>query len=144
MGEDQVSKLLEQVDELQLTEELKEVSGSSHVDPQSVAIFQQWLVRKSSCPVIYQWVDVGEYFWPRWIRQGNCSNSTNSLKKRGCSWPQGMHCVQDETVTLQILRWHCRTRQNKAKSIKKRKCKWYKVPYPVTSSCKCACTSSSI
>ena len=42
---------------------------------------------------------------------------------------------------LQILRWHCRKRHNKSKSIKKRKCKWYKVPYPVTSSCKCACSS---
>ena len=59
----------------------------------------------------------------------------------GCSWPQGMNCVQGEVQMLQILRWHCRTRHDRAKNAKRRKCKWYKVPYPVTASCKCACSN---
>ena len=143
MSEDQVAKLVEQVDQLKLNEELEALNGgpSQSLDSSAIAVFQQWLVRQSSCPVNFEWADLGEYFWPRWIRQGACQRSEQYNQQKGCSWPQGMHCVQGQVEMLQILRWHCRKRHNKSKSIKKRKCKWYKVPYPVTSSCKCACSS---
>jgi hypothetical protein len=142
MSEDQVAKLIEQVDSLRLGEELQEIGGPNGLqnEAEAVAIFSQWLVRKSSCPVNFKWKDLGEYFWPRWIRQGSCkSDSKTASKIRGCSWPQGMNCVQGDVKMLQILRWHCRSRQNRSKHDKRRKCQWYKVPYPVTSSCKCAC-----
>ena len=147
MSEDQVAKLVEQVDSLHLNEELIELGGgqSNSINSEAVAIFQQWLIRKSSCPVNFKWVDLGEYFWPRWIRQGTCSQSKYSSPSapndnKGCSWPQGMHCVQGNIEELQILRWHCRTKHNRSKSSRRRKCRWYKVPYPVTSSCRCSCT----
>ena len=145
MSEEQVAKLIEQVNGLHLDEELQELKGSNDqsIDLQSVAVFQQWLVRKSSCPVNYQWTDLGDYFWPKWIRHGSCQNISDQKigKSETCSWPNGMKCIQGEVQMLQILRWHCRKRHNKSKSIRKRKCKWYKVPYPVTSTCKCACSS---
>lgn len=132
-----MANLVEQVDNLKLPKALKELSSDTQIDSQAIAIFQQWLVRQSSCPVNLKWADLGEYFWPRWIRQGECQQQYG----RGCSWPKGMHCVQGQVEMLQILRWHCRKRHNRAKNGgKKRKCKWYKVPYPVTSSCKCACS----
>ena len=145
MSEEQIAKLVEQVGDLKLNEELEELSGGQNkiVDSESIAIFQQWLVRRSSCPVNFEWEDLGEYFWPRWIRTGTCQNSEEYRKKKnGCSWPSGMHCIQGQVEMLQILRWHCRNRHNRSKNTKRRKCKWYKVPYPVTSSCKCACTNS--
>ena len=163
MSEDQVSRLVEEINKLGLSKELEELGGSQSnvIDSQAIAIFQQWLVRRSSCPVNFKWDDLGEYFWPRWIRQGTCnqteaketaetasaaaSENTDDSNKNssigGCSWPQGMHCVQGEVQMLQILRWHCRTRHDRGKNAKRRKCKWYKVPYPVTASCKCACSN---
>jgi len=68
--------------------------------------------------------DLGEYFWPRYIKQGKCSgdaknDAKNDVKRKkttqseeydddddyvdekkaensagGCSWPEGMKCVQ--------------------------------------------------
>ena len=172
MSEEQVSQLVEQLNNLNLSQELEELSGSQSnaINSQAVAIFQQWLVKKSSCPVNFKWIDLGEYFWPRWIRQGACEKNQNQTlianrdtietqtesgpeaiggeepsensSSIGCSWPQGMNCVQGEVQMLQILRWHCRTRHDRAKNAKRRKCKWYKVPYPVTASCKCACSNT--
>ena len=101
MSDEQVAKLVEQVNDLKLDEELQELQGSSNpVDSQSVAVFRQWLVRKSSCPVNYQWTDLGDYFWPKWIRSGTCSNSLandeDTKESQNCSWPNGMKCVQGE------------------------------------------------
>ena len=138
MSDDRVAALLEEVDDLKLRQEMREISGKS-INSEALDVFEQWLVQKSACPVQFEWTDLGEYFWPRWIRHGTCQPG-GQPQKSGCSWPQGMNCVQDEVEMLQILRWHCRTRRNKGKSLRKRKCKWYKVPYPVTSSCKCSCT----
>ena len=140
MSSEQVAQLVEQVSNLQLEKELKEIAGT--LDHQAsrdgvqlekmVSVFQQWLVKKSSCPVTYEWRDLGEYFWPRWIKTGSCSNqdgdisdepdnyedeyaseeedsrASSKANSRGCSWPQGMSCVQSEVKHLHILRWHCR------------------------------------
>ena len=168
MSADQMAELARQVTSLNLAAELKELSASVDEDLPNVSkmvdIFEQWLVKKSSCPITYTWTDLGEYFWPRYIKQGKCSgdSSVNKLSDDsdeydynddkkvekstgGCSWPEGMKCVQGEHKTLHLLRWHCRRRKKSALSSstnvnnKRRKCKWYKVPYPVISSCKCAC-----
>ena len=189
MSSEQVAQLVEQVSNLQLEKELKEIAGT--LDHQAsrdgvqlekmVSVFQQWLVKKSSCPVTYEWRDLGEYFWPRWIKTGSCSNqegdisdesvgyednyeddyaseeedsrASSKANSRGCSWPQGMSCVQGEVKHLHILRWHCRRRRTTRKSKrsgghhsragrKNHRCQWYKVPYPVTQSCKCSCQAN--
>ncbi|XP_040567124.1 LOW QUALITY PROTEIN: noggin-1 [Lepeophtheirus salmonis] len=176
ISDDQVAELVEQVSDLNLKEDLsnilsispfnnesekdddtktrdddgepriKEEIVSSKDITQMANLLQQWLIKKSSCPVTYKWKDLGEYFWPRWIRMGSCTQEKKDLliKKPNCSWPKGLHCVPGEALTLQILRWHCKRRRPHIGSSKRdrpMKCKWYKVPYPVTSSCKCDCKS---
>ena len=183
MGENQMAELVQQVTSLNLAKQLEEldISDDSNTNDiedddeddyddfvdeavkanaeqitrrRMIAVFEEWLIQKSSCPVTFKWEDLGEYFWPRWVRKGNCiddgsrqvanSSSSSSL---GCSWPMGMKCVAGESKTLHILRWHCRRRSSSpfgggsssGEGGSKHKCKWYKVPFPVTKSCKCAC-----
>lgn len=37
-------------------------------------LVQAWLVRKATCPIRYVWDDLGPYFWPRWVRRGECDD----------------------------------------------------------------------
>ena len=135
------------------------------INPKLQHIFEDWLMRKASCPVRYVWEDVGALFWPRYVKTGECVNDAHA-----CSWPPGMHCIPAESRTIYVLRWHCRRRgggsrgrnplfgfgsphkgKNKRKKsdelkekYKKRKgmrmrCRWIKVPYPVTADCYCSC-----
>ena len=187
MSQDQMSKLLEQVDDLNLEHELRtlisddsskfaikttqiqSVPGPENIPDRDAgaeitkmaSIFKQWLVRKSVCPTTFTWIDLGIYFWPRWIKVGACAADElmpkmndystqgkdnliqNNKRSNNCSWPKGMQCGPDAAETLQILRWHCRKRRRLGTTHQTRKrhihkCKWYKVPYPVTSSCKCS------
>ena len=174
--ENQVAELVEQVSELNLEKELEDMahgndlaasasgreaaSEVNEVRHEMIAVFKQWLVRKSSCPVAFSWHDLGEYFWPRWVVRGECQAVEEAgimppaemareggNGGKGCSWPLGMKCVPGRAETLHILRWHCRRRKTfrYAESSSddndgaKHKCRWYKVPYPVTTTCKCAC-----
>lgn len=36
------------------------------------ALVKAWLVRRAACPVRFVWADLGPYFWPRWLRRGEC------------------------------------------------------------------------
>ena len=128
---------MEQVSELNLEKELEDMAhgvasndvvaevedaGGKAVRHEMIAVFKQWLIRKSSCPVAYSWHDLGEYFWPRWVVKGECQaveetglpSSPGAAQKgrgeggKGCSWPLGMKCVPGRAETLHILRWHCR------------------------------------
>jgi hypothetical protein len=173
--ENQVAELVEQVSELNLEKELEDmVQGVGNNDVvasedenvskndvrgEMIAVFKQWLVKKSSCPVAFSWQDLGEYFWPRWVVRGECQKGEglqegrSETEKTDCSWPQGMKCVPGRAETLHILRWHCTTRRKKTlsrhfaveggnnskKQSSRHKCRWYKVPYPVTTTCRCAC-----
>ncbi len=100
-------------------------------------------------------MDLGDYFWPRWIKRGHCGkledadgededeedeDTSKAVAKFDCSWPRGMRCAAGKTKVLNILRWHCRRRPVSSSGAKryKYKCRWYKVPYPVTESCRCA------
>lgn len=164
MSENQMAQLVKEVTSLNLEEELNDISNLSEfqldedqdLDPKlkssMISAFEQWLVKKSSCPITFRWEDLGEYFWPRWIKKGQCSGSSKDQGSSsssedsplGCSWPYGMKCVPGEVKTVHILRWHCRRRSRSKKMGKgsnslRQKCKWYKIPYPVTSSCRCAC-----
>ncbi|XP_038066956.1 noggin-like [Patiria miniata] len=99
-----------------------------------------WLLERASCPVRYEWVDIGPLFWPPWVKHGACV-------ARQCSWPSGMSCVPGETNTITLLRWHCRSatpEELEDRSSKKRnKCRWLKVPYPIISECVCTCDTGT-
>ncbi|KAJ9591537.1 hypothetical protein L9F63_001891 [Diploptera punctata] len=112
-----VKSLRELAAELKLPEDL--------VPAEMKNVVTSWLVRHATCPIRYVWDDLGPYFWPRWIRRGECvhetdaveKNATRSSKSSGarrsnCSWPPGMFCVPGIARNLQILRWHCRLRKN--------------------------------
>jgi hypothetical protein len=153
LPEEQVAQLMEEVTNLDIETDIREMLGGDdhrHEPTVSKAVgaFQQWLVKKSSCPVQFEWEDLGEFFWPRYIRKGECQSSLtdeNGKKDNSCSWPRGMSCNPADAEILQILRWHCRRRKTpdllglttRQKIRKSYKCRWIKVPYPVTSSCKC-------
>ena len=70
--------------------------------PQLLNVFKDWLIRKAACPVQFTWHDIGDYYWPRWVKRGECMNDTP------CSWPPGQRCVPVRSHTVFILRWHCR------------------------------------
>lgn len=156
LPEEQVALLMEQVDDLDIESEILEMMGEGETESENptisraVGAFQNWLVKKSSCPVNFQWQDLGEFFWPRYVRQGECgagsgSEGSSSGGSSSCSWPRGMTCNPADAEVVQILRWHCRRRKTpdllglttRQKIRKSYKCRWIKVPYPVTSSCKC-------
>lgn len=90
------------------------VTGGGDLVENVMRLVQTWLVEKASCPVYYQWEDLGLLFWPRWVKRGLCSPPEDALHKMAapkpaaCSWPPGMHCVAAKPKTIQVLRWACR------------------------------------
>ncbi|KAJ8389134.1 hypothetical protein AAFF_G00123400 [Aldrovandia affinis] len=90
---------------------------------------QLWLWSYAFCPVVYAWSDLGNRFWPRYVKVGSCYN------KRSCSVPEGMVCKPAKSTHFTILRWKCRQRKSSVK------CTWITVRYPVISECKCACSN---
>lgn len=42
------------------------------VPPENRAAVIAWLVQRATCPIRYVWDDLGPYFWPRWVRRGEC------------------------------------------------------------------------
>ncbi|KAA8585529.1 hypothetical protein FQN60_004223 [Etheostoma spectabile] len=93
---------------------------------------QQWLWAYSFCPVVYTWTDLGNRFWPRFVRVGSC------LSKRSCSVPEGMVCKPANSTHLTILRWRCVQRKGGLK------CAWIPVQYPIITDCKCSCSKRSV
>lgn len=90
---------------------------------------QHWLWSYSFCPVIYTWTDLGNRFWPRYVRAGSC------LSKRSCSVPEGMVCKPANSTHLTVLRWRCVHRKGGLK------CAWIPVQYPIITECKCSCSN---
>jgi len=133
------------------------------LDRAVVVELERWLLEQASCEVLYTWEDMGELFWPRWVRHGRC----DSLAV--CSWPPGMYCAPTPSETLRLLHWQCRRRpmiaerrrvarnndgaapsslvlrpgnsrrRHRQRSGRQPLCRWKKVPYPVTSGCFCSC-----
>ena len=124
-----------------------------------VVELERWLLEQARCEVLYTWEDMGELFWPRWVRHGRC----DSLAV--CSWPPGMYCAPAPSDTLRLLHWQCRrrhhrvarhddesssssllprpgnrqARRHRLRSGRQPLCRWKRVPYPVTSECFCSC-----
>ncbi|XKL63260.1 hypothetical protein PGB90_005624 [Kerria lacca] len=121
-------------------------------------LVKNWLVKRATCPIRFTWGDLGPYFWPRYIKKGEC------IRNMTCSWPPGMSCIPGAAKILQILRWHCRNRKKKGikrgrkeknhdnnvtsidgkenerktgrrKKRKEYECFWIKVPFPVPEDC---------
>ncbi|KAL7054508.1 hypothetical protein AAHC03_026016 [Spirometra sp. Aus1] len=102
-----------------LTEELsrqhftivEEVAGVGkqkvNLSPKDADLIRRWLLQKATCPVQFVWRDLGNRYWPRWIRHAVCKEGTS------CSWPSGMRCKLSGTKTLRLLRWYCRKRPEK-------------------------------
>ena len=91
----------------------------------------------TQCPVVYEWKDLGERFWPRYIRTGTCS------QKKSCSFPSGMGCKPAEESHLTLLRRFCGSRRwGKAEvesSNSGSNCRWISIQYPVVTKCSCSC-----
>ena len=83
---------------------------------------EKWLMQRASCRLRPAWTDLGELFWPRWVRRGSCEENDPALtdvrpsqrRRHGrrrpapsCSWPPGMRCVPEASQTVKLLRWHC-------------------------------------
>ena len=129
---------------------------------------QRWLLELARCEVVYSWQDMGELFWPRWVRHGRC----DSLAV--CSWPPGMYCAPAPSDVVRLLHWQCRRRpttsdrrrvtrrhhssddSSSASSLRlprpgnrqarrrnggrvQSACRWKRVPYPVINECFCSC-----
>ena len=155
LPESQVAELMEEVSSLDIENQIRKMLSEKDEEAgeheptvrKAVGAFQQWLVKKSSCPVRFDWEDLGEYFWPRYVRKGECLGKTKAGSEGmdSCSWPRGMSCSPADAEVLRLLRWHCRRRRTpdllglttRQKIRKSYKCRWIKVPYPVTSSCRC-------
>lgn len=90
---------------------------------------QLWLWSYSHCPVVYTWNDLGNRFWPRYVRVGSC------YSKRSCSVPEGMVCKPAKSTHITILRWRCLQRKGGLK------CAWIPVQYPIITECKCSCAN---
>lgn len=88
---------------------------------------KRFLQAYSHCPVQHRWKDLGERFWPRWIKESRC------YVGRSCSIPKGMSCQPHESTNLTLLRWFCPAWD------KRRRCSWIQIQYPIVTSCKCAC-----
>ncbi|MBN3313472.1 NOGG3 protein, partial [Atractosteus spatula] len=90
---------------------------------------QLWLWSYAFCPVVYTWNDLGNRFWPRYVKVGSC------YSKRSCSVPEGMVCKPAKSAHFTILRWRCLQRKTG------QKCAWIPIQYPIISECKCSCSN---
>ncbi|XP_043945256.1 noggin-2-like [Protopterus annectens] len=89
--------------------------------------FLQWIWASTYCPVVYTWKDLGQRFWPRYIKEGNC------FSEKSCSFPEGMYCKPSKSVNKTLLRWYCQG------WVKQKYCTWIPMQYPIISECKCSC-----
>ncbi len=89
---------------------------------------RRWLWSYTRCPVLSVWKDLGVRFWPRYVKEGQCS------AERSCSLPEGMFCKPVRSVSVTLLRWRC---QKDSRAL--RRCSWIRARYPVISQCGCAC-----
>lgn len=88
---------------------------------------RRWLWSYTRCSVLWEWKDLGIRFWPRYLKEGRCTD------ERSCSLPKGMFCKPVESVSVSLLRWHCQG----SRALKS--CAWIRARYPVISRCGCAC-----
>ncbi|KAF7262576.1 hypothetical protein EG68_00167 [Paragonimus skrjabini miyazakii] len=116
--------------------------GRLHIRPAQTKRFRRKLRRTlrrlvteySNCPVHYVWKDQGVKYWPRWIKQGQCTN----LKGQSCSIPPGMYCHEASYINLVILRYLCLADWPLTS------CNWYRMHMPVLTQCRCGCSNVKV
>lgn len=108
--------------------------GLINLAPGVSKLLEKWLLQRARCDVTFIWEDVGDLFWPRWLKRGVCGTGRRDIdgkylpgfvprpsddhlpdldyqddddEENSCSWPPGMHCVPASSSTVQVLRWHC-------------------------------------
>jgi noggin len=95
------------------------------------------LTQFTQCPVTYEWKDLGDRFWPRYIREGTCS------QEKSCSFPAGMACKPMEKSHLTLLRRFCGARRWGKAEVEPfnaaSNCRWISVKYPIVTKCSCSC-----
>lgn len=96
--------------------------------------FQLYLQLKSFCPISYQWLDLGETFWPRYFKETFCI-------PKPCSYPSGMKCGHDrnEMHPVSLLYWNCHARVKKSGATQ---CGWSSINIKVDKKCVCSCGAS--
>ncbi|VDK84362.1 unnamed protein product [Dibothriocephalus latus] len=71
--------------EFSIVEEIPGVGRQKvSLSPKDTELIKRWLLQKATCPVQFVWRDLGNRYWPRWIRHAVCKEGTS------CSWPSGM------------------------------------------------------
>ncbi|GFR00213.1 uncharacterized protein TNCT_682981 [Trichonephila clavata] len=100
------NELVSEMNKMNLTQELMEFAPELlHQESQ----IRNYLLKRSSCPTVFTWFDLGSTFWPRWIRKGDCEN-----REAYCSFPPGMHCVPNRSKTVLVLQWTCDDEQDRS------------------------------
>ncbi|GFS86914.1 uncharacterized protein NPIL_47481 [Nephila pilipes] len=93
------NELIRHMNKLNLTKEL--IKFAPDLLPHESQI-REYMLKRSSCPTVFTWFDLGHTWWPRWIRKGDCQN------RRGyCSFPPGMNCVPNTSIRVHLLHWKC-------------------------------------
>lgn len=126
-----------------------QIENTTAVVDETVSFFRK-MISYGSCKVNYKWEHLSILFWPRWVKQGSC----NTDHEVSCSFPSGMYCSAARSKVIKLLRWTCKRKRKGSKRQKKKnktddrqktnrfpgvKCRWKKVPFPVTAECLCTC-----
>ena len=135
-------------DENSILDIMKSSDTTTNLNDEKLITFQTLLLERMSCPVEFQWKDIGPLFWPRYVKEGTCQS------KQSCSFPTGMKCVPHDFEKLHILKWQCTNvkkitiRKNKIcvtekKTSKSRRhkldCRWKQTRFRVLKRCVCSC-----
>lgn len=124
-----------------------QIENTTDIVDETVSFFRK-MMSYGSCKVNYKWEDLSILFWPRWVKQGSCNTEVS------CSFPSGMYCSAAKSKVIKLLKWTCKRKRKGSKRQKKKnkpedrqkknrfpgvKCRWKKVPFPVTAECICTC-----
>ena len=123
-------ELMSEVSAVNASIMLGDNKGLATLNPQLSKVIEKWLLQRASCPVTFVWDDLGNLFWPRWVKKGVCgadkeelerkygrrgymppleenTDSSKEKAEKSCSWPAGMHCVPSDSHAIRLMRWHC-------------------------------------
>lgn len=159
-------RLREQTRELNLTAELGKLQPE--LLPYQNKI-KSWLLKRSSCLVEFSWKDLGATFWPRWVRKGDCVDREDSCsfppgmncvpaatttvhilrwkcrnKKTTIVKKSAQGDKEEKAPVVKIGKDGMYRRRvpeiaPEQERRKRKRCDWYKVPYPITIDCFCTC-----
>ncbi|XP_003746011.1 noggin-1 [Galendromus occidentalis] len=119
-------------------------------NPEFRRLLKKFLRNHSQCKVSRYWADMGDRYFPRYVRKGYCAHTNSS-----CSIPPGLTCLPEKRKELKLMYWAChisrfskRTRVGSDEGdddfdMENMRCRWRKVVYSVLDECTCRCKPSS-